>query len=251
MNILIAERSLHQGAFIADQVKSILGNDTKISGPYVSPRETVRTIWKSEFDLALLDLGLGNSLDGGLYIAESLRAKSQTPVLFLADELSEKNKLNATEVGHSNFLFKPYEEHKLEQQIREILFDDPLFRQKRSDVLYCAGPIYQYWLKETKRKLLNVDIRDILFIESKGHYCNFYFADGSAVMIYARLKQDIYEASLAVHDQFKLLSRGLILNIEKIGRIEDHTIAFNNAKPSFLNLTTGSRKELFRHLGIT
>lgn len=247
MNILIAEQSREHGIYIADQVKSIFGNDTKISGPYNNPRETVRNIWVTEFHLALLDLGLGNNLDGGLYIAESLRAKSQTPVLFLTDELTEKNKLSVESVGLSNLLMKPCDKELLEQEIRGLLYDD---KRVASDVFYCAGPVYQYWLKESKRKLLNVDIRNILFIESKGHYCRFHFADGIKVMVYARLKQDIYEAALAIHTQFKLLSRGLILNTEKISRIEDHTIQFNDQLYTTLNLTTVSKKELFKNLGI-
>lgn len=246
MNVLIAEQSLEHGTLIASHVKNILGNDTKISGPYDNPRETVRNIWESEFHLALLDLGLGNNLDGGLYVAESLRAKSQTPVLFLADEMSEKNKIYAERVGLSNLLMKPCDRDQLEEEIKSMLFAD---RQLASDVFYCAGPIYQYWLRENKRKLLSIDIKNILFIESRGHYCNFNFIDGSNVMVYARLKQDIYEASLAIHSQFKLLGRSLILNIDKIGRIEDHTIVFNNTISTTLNLTTVSRKELFKNLG--
>ena len=249
--VLIVEDDIEQGEMLAEQVIEILGENTEIIGPLPDHRVALKEIQVKKFDIALLDVELEDHKYGGIHIADTIRAKSKTPILFVTGVQNEKVLRDTEEIDYSHFIQKPYDKEALRRGIQQLMSFDP--EKAKSDhpkVFYKAGVRDRYWMREGKNNLTQVNVRDILYVEARDHYCQFIIRDKKPVMIKARLKSDIYENSLASYHFFHQLGRSFIINLNEIVKIEGNIIQFDDPNTKSVQVPKNARKELFNLLNI-
>lgn len=249
--VLIVEDDLEQGEALAEQVCQILGEETEVVGPLPDHRVALKEIQHNKFDIALLDVELNDHKYGGIHVADALRAKSKTPILFVTGVQDEKILRDTEEIDYSHFIQKPFDLEALRRGLNQLISFDP--EKAKSDhpkVFYKAGVRDRYWMRESKNNLMQVNVKDILYVEARDHYCQFVIRDKKPVMIKARLKNDIYENSLSAYPFFHQLGRSFIINLNEIVKIEGNIIQFDDSSTKPIQVPKNARKELFQLLNI-
>lgn len=87
-----------------------------------SAQAALDALQTTTFDLALLDLNLGDPLLDGLEVCREIRrAESYLPVIMLTVRDSSADKVIGLEVGADDYLTKPFDERELLARIRSTL----------------------------------------------------------------------------------------------------------------------------------
>jgi len=117
IKILVAD----DHAIFREGLKRILGDtkDMVVAGEAATHREVIAKLWKSDYDLVLLDISFpGRS---GLDVLKQLRAiKPQLPVLILSMHPEEQYAVRALRAGASGYLTKAAAADELIKAIRKI-----------------------------------------------------------------------------------------------------------------------------------
>lgn len=113
--------------------------------------EAERTIYKSKFDIYLLDVMMPKK--DGFTLAKELREKKdETPIIFLTAKEMQEDKLKGFSVGGDDYITKPFNFDELIMRIEAILK-----RSKPAKPEQKEFPIGQYTLKVDELKLLKGD----------------------------------------------------------------------------------------------
>src|SRR5690554_986940 len=109
INVLVVE----DDPFIAEDIREALSNvDYTVVGVAHNKKDAIHLLSKSSPDIALLDINLGDNLDG-IQIAETINTDYQIPFLYLT---SYSNKEILDKVKHTlpmGYIVKPFDEADL------------------------------------------------------------------------------------------------------------------------------------------
>ncbi len=158
---------------------------------------------KQEYDLLILDIEMGKM--NGVELARKIRRERRdTRIVFLTGY--KDFVFEGYEVGAIRYLLKPMKENQL-FELMEAITKEMEQKQKEYFIFHCDG------------KLQKVEFRDILYIESNGHYLTMKtgteFFEWKASLI--SVEEDFLKAG------YGMIRRGLYVNpkhIKKIGKTE-------------------------------
>lgn len=112
-------------------IKILLVEDDQTLGELLKSRlekEGYQISWKttvneglkeSDFDLAILDIGLPDG--NGFTVAENIKSKTKTPILFLTAQSDAESRLKGFEIGADEFIPKPFHLKELLMRIEHVL----------------------------------------------------------------------------------------------------------------------------------
>ena len=88
-----------------------------------SNREQAQEVFQSRLpDLAIIDIGLGDEVDGGFALCQWLRAKSRTlPIIFLSARDDDIDIVSGLRMGADDYLRKPFELEELKARVEHIV----------------------------------------------------------------------------------------------------------------------------------
>lgn len=87
-----------------------------------SAQEALRLLAEQRFDLALLDLNLGDPVMDGLALCREIRLRPDyIPIIMLTVRDSQADKVIGLEVGADDYITKPFDERELLARIRATL----------------------------------------------------------------------------------------------------------------------------------
>lgn len=130
INVLVVE----DDPFIAEDIREALSNvDYTVVGVAHNKKDAIHLLSKSSPDIALLDINLGDNLDG-IQIAETINTDYQIPFLYLT---SYSNKEILDKVKHTlpmGYIVKPFDEADLFTAV-EIAISN-FYQINKADVLH-------------------------------------------------------------------------------------------------------------------
>lgn len=81
--------------------------------------EAKNSLATTKFDICILDLGLPDG--SGFEVAKEIKAKSETPILFLTAWNTAENRLEGYELGAAEFIPKPFHFRELLLRLKHVL----------------------------------------------------------------------------------------------------------------------------------
>lgn len=81
--------------------------------------DALKLFGQKSFDLVLLDLGLPD--EDGLVVARQLRARAQTPIIFVTQRANDMDRITGLEMGGDDYVTKPFNPRELTARIRNVL----------------------------------------------------------------------------------------------------------------------------------
>ncbi|MGB0976388.1 MAG: LytR/AlgR family response regulator transcription factor [Prolixibacteraceae bacterium] len=190
-------------------------------------------IWnkqKSQIDFILLDIELPEMT--GIEFLESI--DQQPPVILISSK--ENYGPDAFEHECVDYILKPVPYQRLLKGISRV---EKLLEKKKQPQLSNKTLI------KHNNEHIQLDLDDILFVESEENYVNFHTKERS-YLVHATLKS-IYENLPS--DRFYKVQRSIIANIDNIIRIRGNIIEFEGPK-GVIEKTTTKKDELLSLLNV-
>ncbi|MDN5214713.1 response regulator transcription factor [Fulvivirgaceae bacterium BMA12] len=253
MKVLVVEDDANQAARLVRHIKRLLGDDILIAGPYEDFKKVLPHIKQKDISFALIDIQLHDNVYAGINVAEMIQEFLSIPILFISGITDAKVLEKADQVNYSDFLQKPYDFPSLERAISRIL-NNKYRRRNTVKIAFQPRGRDKYWIKTDRSEYHCVSQQDILCIEAMDHYCRIY-VDGHAqpLMVKASLKGDIMEYGLATNSHFFRLSRSLVINLEKVEKVEGNVVHIRGlqlTRNRNVVIPKDKRKVVFQALGI-
>lgn len=224
MNVLVVEDDRKQSDKLIRDLRKVLGDSISIFGPYDRFEDVLPYAKQGGISLALVDIQLHDDLYAGINIARMLQTFLSVPILFVSG-ITDKSLINEAEsIANSDFIAKPYDLESLERAIGHVL---ALFEKRSNHLKIAFQPRGKdkYWIKVDKSKFYLVKKQDILFVRSSDHYCKIYVAGlKSPLTIKAKIQEEIMDYGLANDKTFYKLRREVIVNLDKVEKVEGLTI---------------------------
>lgn len=108
---------------IADDIKEFLSNaDYLVTAVAYDMKDALEALQSTKPDIALLDINLGNNMDGFL-IAEEINAKYRIPFLYLTSYSSKNIVEQAKHTRPMGYIVKPFDEADLFSSIEIALYN--------------------------------------------------------------------------------------------------------------------------------
>lgn len=108
--------------------------------------QSVYEILKNQvFDLLILDINLPD--EDGFSICREIITQSDLPIIFASARTSEKDKIQALDLGGDDYLAKPYSLQELDSRVKALL--RRVYKQEGKMQIYQAGPL---WLDPHARR---------------------------------------------------------------------------------------------------
>ncbi len=162
----------------------------------------------SKYDLIFLDIQM--KFINGIETAQKIREKNKDVVLFFVTSFAQ----HATEgydVDAKGFVVKPVNKATFFRQLDRIFYQ----MEQQSE---------RYLLLNNSREMLRVNMKDIRYIESTGHYVNVY-TDSDTITYHISLKE--IEKQTEGTPLFRC-SSSCIVNIERIDGIVQHDLTIGD-----------------------
>jgi two-component system, chemotaxis family, chemotaxis protein CheY len=119
--VLIVDDSSAVRAYVRAALEAAPELDAEVEEA-ISGFEALRLLPRESFDLLILDINMPNI--HGLELISMLRRSerySETPVLVISTEASERDKQRALELGANAFLAKPFDAETLLLEVQQLL----------------------------------------------------------------------------------------------------------------------------------
>jgi len=210
MKLVIVEDDPIINEFLAEAVGK-MGHE--VVERYYKARVCLDAIEKIEFDLAILDINLGEALNG-IDVGQVIR-KIGKEVIILTSYGDDALLAKVKELGPSSFLMKPIIEQELKANLEIVEFR--LNKQNNIDPVQDNAT---FIFVKTNVGLLRVELEDILFFEGYDNY----------VLMYTKDKKHILSRTLkSIVDQmnprlFVRVHRSYIVHVQHIDTIQSKTL---------------------------
>ena len=215
MNVLIVEDEDRLAGQMAMQIKGILGENTKVLGPYAESKKVLPHIKSCEIDLAVLDVQLQNDRYAGIHIGETVEALCNTPIIFVTGLSDEAIIERTKKINNCFYLKKPFDLPSFERALKGIT----LISGSASDgtetfrMSFWPRNRDKFWVKRGKSEEIGFEVGDVIWVEVKGRYCYFTEYTQQRDIIIKRALTDLYESILSLYgDTFYRISRGVVVN---------------------------------------
>jgi DNA-binding LytR/AlgR family response regulator len=215
-----------------------------ISGVASNAKEALGILASSETDLCLLDIALGNRVDG-IALAHLINESYQLPIIYLTAQKDEPTFERAVETKPAAFILKPFTDRELEIAIDLAISNfasGKTARQWSSQSSVKEDDMFS--LKESiflrkKEKFERVALKDILWAEAESNYTTIVTADSQFVL------------SVTLHDveshlpapSFMRIHRSYVVNMQHVESIEGNML-YIKKRPFQVSKTR--REEIFR-----
>ena len=177
--------------------------------------DCLKIIDREDIDLILMDINITGNYDG-VELAGLVKKKKSIPILFitsLEDDLSFNRAKRESPLG---FLIKPFTDIQLKRSITLALDQiSSEIRDKHLDHAEIEVDNQSFFIKK-KNKLEKVNIDDIYYLESDGHYCKVYT---SSEMYYIRKTMKDMIAKLP-STRFVQCHRSYIVNVDRVKSVD-------------------------------
>jgi two-component system LytT family response regulator len=221
--VVIDDMLLARKALIKDIAET--SPQVSIVGEAENVVEGAKLIKKTDPDLIFLDIHLSDG-DGFdiLEICHPVRGQ----VIFTT--ASDQHAIKAFRFSAIDYLLKPIDPTQLKQAIQKSLVN---INEKQLDVstfrINYQNP--QKLVLHTAEVMKIVDIKDIIRLESMGNYTNFYFTDGTKLLITKTLKE--YHELLIEH-RFLRVHQSHLINLRLLS-------SYVKSEGGYLLMEDGSR----------
>ena len=177
--------------------------------------DCLEIIHAEDIDLILMDINIKGNYDG-VELAGLVKQKKRIPILFITSQEDDLSFNRAKRESPLGFLMKPFTDIQLKRSITLAL--DQVSCEKgngKHDHAEIEIENQSFFIKK-KNKLEKVNIDDIYYLESDGHYCKVYT---STEMYYIRktMKEMI---SKLPSTKFVQCHRSYIVNVEKVKSVD-------------------------------
>ena len=150
-------------------IAKVLSNEGMLTYQAESGKQAIDMLTKYQFDLVLLDVGLGDM--SGYEIAEYIRKKDlQLPTIFLSGLSDEADIIKGLDVGADSYITKPFSPSMLSAQVKSKI-------KRRREISYVPvdhnflirGPFkldlktYQFYKKDLEIKLTSKELKLMKF----------------------------------------------------------------------------------------
>jgi DNA-binding LytR/AlgR family response regulator len=174
----------------------------------------------------------------GVLSAKSILESGKVDILFLDIQMNEQNGLEYLNQSNNKIITiitTAYKQHALDAYNLDVVdyllkpFTFERFFQAINKSMKLLNPdepttFKEYLTVQSNHKLLNINFKDIDYIESLGEYAKFYLENGKKLVAIASLKnlEDILPVDfIRVHKSF-------IVSISKIKELEGNTIRISD-----------------------
>lgn len=195
-------------------------------------------------DLVLMDIQLGGKMDG-IQTAHLLNEKHPLPIIFLTANTDRSTFDRAKETLPYAFIGKPFDSFDLERGIELAIrrFNNSQNQPEKQggvedDTVILTDRIF---LKDTRQFLVKVFLKDILFIQAQGNYCDI-FTKEKKYTITSNLKN--FEQKLDDR-YFVRVHRSYLVNLNHLDEIGD---LYLHLKGHEVPLAQSYRAEFFSKL---
>ncbi|WP_116128282.1 LytR/AlgR family response regulator transcription factor [Lewinella sp. IMCC34183] len=140
-------------------------------------KEVLPAVRRSRPDLVLMDVQLGDDIDG-IEVAHRLNQEFPTPVIFLTANSDRVTFERAREAVPAAFVSKPFDVVDLQRGIDLAIRN--FSRQDQPEASDGDSVILQdrIFIRDTRRNLFKVEFADILYIQAQGNYCDIFTVEG-------------------------------------------------------------------------
>ena len=192
--------------------------------------EAMPYIKEGQVDILLLDIQMPD-LTG----LDFLKVLSKRPLTILTTAYSEYA-VQSYELGVVDYLLKPIEFDRFYMAISKAT---GIFCEPEKTNLETGKPATDKLFIKSDKKVIKVDIADILTINAKGAYTEFVMSDGRKIISL----QSMSKLEESLPSSFFRTHRSFIININQINYIEGNTISVGNQK---VIISKNKREEFFR-----
>ena len=232
----LKERLVNFGYVISGQAANV--NDALIAFKKIIP------------DLVLLDIDLGKNEKDGISVAHDFNQIHPVPIVYLTAFSNKKIIERAKATSPAAFLIKPSNAQQLMATLEvavsnfsQKIIPTPSNRRINAPEKGFYPMKDSFFLRDSKRVLRKIMVREILFVEAKG----------SAVEINLSHRTEVVHANLSSfqqqipHPHLVRVHRSYLINLSKIEAIDESVFLIQG---HFIPISKSYRDEVFRQLTI-
>lgn len=155
---------------------------------------------RDTFDLVFIDINLGD-IEGTVLASTVQMIMPKAHIIFAT--ASSQYAVRAFEIGVSNYILKPFDEHRLERIVENCRKDlEPS----------CTKPLSNRLPVNCQRRIVLIDINSIVFIETNNRSCVIHSKNGDLT---ENLSIGEYEKRLSGHPFFRI-HKSYLVNLDQV-----------------------------------
>lgn len=202
--------------------------EIEVRGHFTNVKEAAQFLSGNTVDLIFLDVEMPEEdgfklLDQLVYAPKVILTTSKTEYAY-----------NAFEYHVTDFLKKPFTYQRFQEAINKIIFtEDPRPKEAKDDHIFI----------KSDGKLIRLENKDILYIESMGDYVKFVLADKKYIThnTIKNLEEKVNP------DTFIKIHRSYIVNLKKVENIRDNIVIINGLE---LPISKANRSDVLKRLNV-
>lgn len=188
---------------------------------------TALSLFKKEIpDLVILDIGLTNSNQNGIAVAQQIKEIKPTPTIFLSSYSDDETVNKARSVGYSHYLLKPVHVRQLGIAIEDALSSNSVViggdRQANSKHIIC--PLVQepqsFFVKGNGKAYERVNVADILWVTTNNPIIEIQ-------TIYKKHTSSCQLGTFAIqirHSQLLRIHASHIVNVDYVLKVDENNV---------------------------
>lgn len=240
LNVLIIEDDL----IVASAIRQSLEDaGHRVSGVARESREAMNLLKNDPPDLAVIDITLGKSKDGGILIAQEMMTQYWMPFIYLTGHAEKAYIDKAIETFPAAYLLKPFRNEELLAQI-ELAYEN---FGKRTVPEKSVRPEREIFYLPFKNGHDQVHGEQILYLQAQGHCTNVFLTTDKIARVIGTNLGNV-EKYFAASNYIRL-SKSLFINLDQLRRIERTHIYLGNESVK-VAISEANRKDLLKRLKV-
>ncbi|MEQ6119097.1 response regulator transcription factor [Reichenbachiella sp. MALMAid0571] len=213
----------------------------QVVGEASNTKDALRLIEERNPNFLIINICV-NAKSDGILLGRKVKEDYDIPFIFTSSDADDTELIHkAIEEKPYGFVLKPYSIKDIDTAI-QIAFNqfEELSRLEFNLLSKPSRELTHIFLK-VNSKLININLKDILWIESKGDYAVFK-TENDSFIIHSTMKN--IETKLS-NSQFLKVHRSFIINLDKIVNIEDSNLLI---KDKIIPISRGNKDSLLRSI---
>lgn len=260
MKILIVEDDPFIGEEIALSINEHFSDDPhEILGPANTYQSALDIILHEQPEVALLDIALGEDLDGGIRLAQYLNRSYPIPIVFLSGLPRSLGFNLAKYLMPFDFIPKPVDYSRLMDKIElAIIFQSQRSKLESMEPNQNGIENKSIFVATSHNEATAIPIHDLILLEADDKLIRAYTLDSILPIPFTSpgLK-NFYRENLYLLKNFHHINRKYVINLPMVTQIKDNHVVLprkvKNGEPPFFRIpipkTGDAKKLLYARLG--
>lgn len=182
-----------------------------------SGESAIKRAVENQPDIILLDVVMPD-MDGYEVLSKLKKsdAARNIPVIFITALNEVKDELTGFDLGAVDYITKPFHGSIVNARIKSHLKIARQLTEKDTASI----------LLKTRQTMRNIPFRELLYVNTEGHWVNFHLAGGETVKIYASLKE--YADVLLAEPRFARCHVSYLVNMDFAESVEVRDVLMKN-----------------------